>query len=467
MRLRRAAAVNAARLAAAVSRASGRGGTALPGLVATAMDPDIIAALASQLPVGSVIVAGTNGKTTTSRMLAAIVTSAGMKPVRNESGSNLARGLAASLVRRAGPTGNLARADRAVGLFETDEAALPAVIRSVRPRILVLLNLFRDQLDRYGEVATIAGLWKGALQELTGATIVANADDPLVAHLVQTTEAPHIFFGIQSAPESLSGLPHAADVKACPNCGAPIDFSVTFVGHLGHYICRTCGFSRPAPQVAAEDVRLNGVDGSLFAITDSDERISVALPLPGLYNVYNATAAAAAACALGIRLCEVRAGLENVTPAFGRMERLEIDGRHVYLALAKNPTGLNEVLRTIESVEQPLFLLPMLNDNIADGRDVSWIWDADVEMLRGRVASATFSGTRAADMALRFKYAGVTAPAGSALWSIEPDPEHALRSALSATPRGERLFVLPTYTALLQMRGVLTRCGLARPYWEE
>lgn len=467
MGFRRAAAVQAARLSAAASRVAGRGGTALPGLVATAVDPGIVATLAAQLPAGSIVVAGTNGKTTTSRMLAVVLAAGGLDAIRNQSGSNLVRGLASSLIRHAGLSGDLHASPRAVGLFETDEAALPAVLRAVRPRLLVLLNLFRDQLDRYGEVATIGALWESALRDVPGTAIVANADDPLIADIAERSGRPVTFFGIASAGEGAAEAAHAGDVKGCPRCGGPIAYSVIFLGHLGHYRCLRCPFARPDPSVSAHDAKPDGIKGSTFTLQMGDAAIPIHLPLPGLYNVYNAVAAAAAARDLDVAPDAVRSGLETVTPAFGRMEHLEIEGRHVYLALAKNPTGLNEVMRTIGTTAGPLNLLPMLNDNAADGRDVSWIWDAEVEILAGRVARATFSGTRAADMALRFKYAEAITTDDAASWSLESDPEAAFREALAGTPPHQYLFLIPTYTALLEIRGVLTRLGYARPYWEE
>lgn len=466
MGVRRAAAVNAARISALASRALGRGGgTALPGLIATALDPAIVADLTAQLPGGSVVVSGTNGKTTTARILASILTDAGYTPLRNESGSNLSRGLASSLVRETGITGNIAAHERALGLFEVDEAALPEVLSSIRPTRLVLLDLFRDQLDRYGEVATVAGLWKTAIASLPRETrIVANADDPLVADVAGAAPGPVTYFGLESA-ERAAGAEHASDVKACPRCGGPVRYSRVFLGHLGHYCCTRCDFTRPTPSVAASNVVVNGVEGATFQVTDGGAPVEVAFPLPGMYNVYNAVSALATASSMQVDLNDASRSLAHVTPAFGRMERLEIDGHSVFLALAKNPAGLNEVMRTIAQGGESLHLLVMLNDNIADGRDVSWIWDADVEALAGRVRHAVFAGTRAEDIALRFKYAGVIA--GSSDWVLEHDTRTALRSALAQLAPDARLFIVPTYTAMLDVRNTLARLGYVRQYWEE
>ncbi|MDQ2744848.1 MAG: MurT ligase domain-containing protein, partial [Chloroflexota bacterium] len=401
MDARRTLAVMGGKLAGALSRMLARGGgTSLPGLVATAIDPRLVPVLASQL-AGTAVVSGTNGKTTTSRMLATILDQADYTLLRNHSGSNLIRGVATSLVDGSGTFGNIPTSDRLFGVFEVDEAALPEVLRAVCPRVLLLLNLFRDQLDRYGEVATVARLWSQAIACLPiDSRLVINADDPLLANLAASDHGTPLFFGIESA--GMQRLDHASDVKACPHCGGEIEYTATFLGHLGHYSCQTCGFARPGPEIAGRDIQLHGVDGSRLTLVTPAGNASINLPLPGLYNVYNALGGAATAWALGIGLLDIVTGLEAATPAFGRMERLEIEGRDVILALAKNPAGLNEVLRTaLESVDC-LDLMLMLNDNIADGRDVSWIWDADVEMLADHVRSVAFSGTRAADMALRF-----------------------------------------------------------------
>jgi UDP-N-acetylmuramyl tripeptide synthase len=276
-----------------------------------------------------------------------------------------------------------------------------------------------------------------------------------------------VYFGIEAADRRVQAREHASDVKACPRCAGPIAYSMRFLGHLGHYRCPTCGFARPTADVEAHDVRLRGVAGTAFGLVAGHAEVQVELPLPGLYNVYNALGAAATAMAVDIALSSVVAGLQSVTPAFGRMEQIEVRGRTIYLALAKNPSGLNEVLRTLLAENRPLHLLMMLNDNIADGRDVSWIWDADVEMLESYVATAVFAGTRAEDMALRFKYAGVIGDAVGTVWEVYRDTRQALDRAVELTPEAVRLFVVPTYTAMLDVRKTLSDLGYARPYWEE
>jgi UDP-N-acetylmuramyl tripeptide synthase len=466
---RRAAAVTAARVSGVASRLLGRGGgTALPGLVATALDRDIVRELAGQLSAGSLVVSGTNGKTTTCLLLAGIARQAGYRPLRNHSGSNLVRGLASTLVQQADLMGRLSAAERTIGVFEVDEAALPELVRSIRPSRLVLLNLFRDQLDRYGEVATVAEKWRTALDSVgQDMVVIANADDPLVTSVVFDYQGERHYFGVSSGARASTRADHASDVKACPRCGGSILYEQVFLGHLGHYRCTECGFERPRPEVTAEGVQLSGLSGSSFVLGLPVGSVEVSFPLPGMYNVYNALGAAAAAASRDIGAETIRDGLEAATAAFGRMERVEIAGRTVELALAKNPAGLNEVLRTVVETGSGAHLLVMLNDNTADGRDVSWIWDADVEVLSGSVCTVVFSGRRAEDMALRFKYSGVVATSDGAEWAVERDVAAALDRAVEMTPPSGTLFVIPTYTAMLAVRGVLTHRDYVQPYWED
>ncbi|MGH2443487.1 MAG: MurT ligase domain-containing protein [Chloroflexota bacterium] len=468
VRVRRMLAVNAGKTTAAGSRALRRGGgTALPGLVAERLDSRIVADLARQLALGSVAVSGTNGKTTTCRLLAAILKDQGLRTVRNESGSNLMRGVITSLLHDAGILGNLPRDKVSIGVFEIDEAALLGVLPMLEPRCLLLLNLFRDQLDRYGEVATVANLWKSALQDLPAeSALIVNADDPLVWATARSSGRRVVSFGLDMPPEGVTSPEHGGDVKACPCCGAPIAYRSTTFGHLGDYACTVCNFARVSPDVSVSGIELLGTSGSRFLVRTANTVVRVRLPLPGMYNLYNAAAAITTALVLGVPEEESAASLEYVTPAFGRMERFDAEGRTVCLALAKNPAGLNEVLRTATNVAD-LHLLMMLSDNTADGHDVSWIWDADVEMLADHVSSAVFAGTRGPDMALRFKYAGIIGGGDRPAWEVRENSAQAFDVALAGASAGSTLFVVPTYTALLDIRSILVARGYVRPYWDE
>jgi UDP-N-acetylmuramyl tripeptide synthase len=441
-----------ARTVGALSRRTGRGGTSLPGKVLLRMTPDAIGRLGAQLPRGSAVLSATNGKTTTAAMVAAILERDGTRLVHNRAGANMAGGVATALLDARG------RGD--LGLFEVDEFWLDQVTAQLHPRALLLANLFRDQLDRYGELETIADRWQEvvAAAAADGTRLVLNADDPLVADLGRDLEP--VFFGVEDAALALPGLQHAADSKHCRRCGRPYVYDAVLLGHLGHYHCPTGDATRPQPTVCARDVELHGVRDAAFTLVTPDGERRIALPLPGLYNVYNALAAAALAGVLGATLDDIAAGLAAVAPAFGRAETVALGDRSMTLLLIKNPAGANEVLRTLllEDGEHDLFAV--LNDNIADGRDVSWVWDADFELLAGRVRRATCSGTRAAELGVRLKYAGVPAER----IHVEPGLEAGLDAA-RADGSGP-LYALPTYTAMLALRDVLTRRGVARSSWE-
>ncbi|PTL54957.1 Mur ligase family protein [Paraconexibacter algicola] len=441
-----------ARAAGAVSRRAGRGGgTSLPGKVLMRLQPDAIGRLAARLPHGSAVISATNGKTTTAAMVASILEHGGARLVHNRAGANMAGGIAATLMGAA-TRGGL---DGDTGLFEVDEFWLDRVVPQLRPRALLLANLFRDQLDRYGELDTIADRWATLVTTVPDTTLVLNADDPLVADLGRPRADGVTYFGVQDTAVARDTLQHASDSTHCRTCGAAYVYDVVFLGHLGHYRCERCGAARPAPTVTAHDVVLRGVRGASFRLVTPEGEASVALPLPGLYNVYNALAAAALAGALGAPLADVVAGLEAVGAAFGRAETVTIAGRETTLMLVKNPAGANEVLHTLALEDGEHDLFAVLNDNTADGRDVSWIWDADFEVLAPRVRRATCSGTRAPEMALRLKYAGVPTDRITVVDGLAAGLDAALDG-------GEgRLFALPTYTAMLALREELVRRGVA------
>jgi UDP-N-acetylmuramyl tripeptide synthase len=443
--------VAAARAAAGLSRRTrAGGGTTLPGKLLLRMAPDAIERLARRLAEGSIVISATNGKTTTAKMLASILVPE-RRLCRNTAGANLASGVASALLHCPG-------AD--LGVFEVDEAALPGVARALRPRVTVLGNLFRDQLDRYGELEAIAARWQEMTAALpAGAGLVRNGDDPLIASL--GTDGSTLTFGIDDAGVALPAMQHASDSKWCPACGTRLLYEHVYLGHLGEWSCPNCGRRRPRLDIWADTVEAQGLDGTRFVLRTPIGDAAVELPMPGLYNVYNALAAAAAACAAGgVDVARIAAGLEAFDAAFGRFERLTVDGRDAVLLLAKNPAGANELIRTLAADARPKQLLVALNDRIADGRDVSWIWDVDFELLAGHVQQVVTAGTRAAEMAMRLKYAGVDA----ARISVAGETAAALDLALAGGDGP--VYLLGTYTAMLELRAVLQRRGVVRPYWE-
>jgi UDP-N-acetylmuramyl tripeptide synthase len=448
----------AARAVGELARFTGRGGgTSLPGKVLMRLEPGAISELAARMPEGCAVISATNGKTTTAAMTASVLRRAGLTLVHNRAGANMAGGVASSLLQAARPGG---RIDGQFGLFELDEFWLDRVAPQLRPRVVLLGNLFRDQLDRFGELEAIADRWAAVVAALLEqASLVLNADDPLVADLGRE-RAGVSYFGVEDPSMAMPQMQHASDSKHCRRCGAAYVYEAIYLGHLGRYRCPSCGQERPPPSIAAEDVELLGTRSARFRLRTPAGSAAVALPLPGLYNVYNALGAASLCLALGTPLENVVAGLQDVRAAFGRAEIIEIDGAELAILLIKNPAGANEILRTLVLERGQLDLLGVLNDQVADGRDISWIWDADFEVLASQVRRVTCSGRRAAELALRLKYAGVP----SERLHVVPALADALDEALAAAPDG-RLYALPTYTALLELRQELAERGHVSSFW--
>ena len=547
--------------AGALSRATGRGGgTSLPGMVLNKLEPGALPRLGGGLGGGAVYISATNGKTTTARLLSACLRADGRDVTTNAAGANLVSGVTAALLarqRRRSATGRArprrrGRADGhvgsrgphsigrhhnapgqdsvggettgcgGIGVFEVDEAALGQVAGALQPRVVVLMNLFRDQLDRYGELEAIAERWGDLVRSLGPATtLVLNADDPALAHLgIGRTKEPMfqpywpegapesigaglgdsptsqpfrppalerigadppnvVLFGIDDPAVGRPELPHAADTVRCGNCGGPLSHDLVTVGHLGHWHCEGCGLGRPQPHISARRVQLDGLDRLTLTIdglrtldgadevceADGSDRadFEITAGLGGLHNAYNVTAAVAASLALGVPAETVRSGIGSVRAAFGRAEQVSLDGRTLRLLLAKNPTGVNENIRCLLAEPAPLHLLMVLNDRTADGRDPSWIWDVDYEPLWDRIASLTLAGDRCWELALRFSYGGLD----PGRFDVRESLPEALDSAVAATPQGGVLYALPTYTALLDLRAELVRRGAAHDFWQE
>ncbi len=464
---RLSAAVAAARVARLASRRLGTGGgSTMPGVVARRVDPLVLAKLSARLPLGSAAITGTNGKTTTTRMISRILRAAGVRAVNNSTGANLVTGVTAALISDANLSGAPASE---MGLFEVDEASVPKVAAEAELRILAVLNLFRDQLDRYGELAYTGKVIASAFGDLPEcAAAVLNADDPLVASLGRSAKRP-VYYGVDEPSLDSGRLQHIADSKDCPLCGTPLAYDAIYMGHVGVYDCPACPFGRPDLAYRASRVRLDGARGADFLLSTPAGEAEVRVNLPGLYNVYNALAAAAVAAEAGVELPEISRAIEEFGGAFGRVERVRAGDREAFLLLIKNPVGFNEILRTFVTGGEAHHVLIAINDNHADGRDVSWLWDVDFEMLAdahdaGRadgMSPIMVSGIRATDMAVRLKYAEL--PVGTVI----PDREQAIRAALDATPPGETLYVLPTYTAMLEIRKTLSELGYTHPFWED
>ncbi|MBI3577678.1 Mur ligase family protein [Candidatus Gottesmanbacteria bacterium] len=416
-------------------------GATWPGEIALRLDPHILTKIA---PKNIILVAGTNGKTTTTLMIKQIL---GDRVVTNASGANLLNGMASAIITSP-PTD--------WGVFEIDENSLPQVLHFIKPKVIVLLNLFRDQLDRYGEVDVIAEKWERSLREQgrqreqdskaskkNTIQIIANADDPLVAEIAKSASRPGLeagitFFGLDDPSQFMKKMEHATDSTFCPRCGTRLIYKGIYYSHLGDWHCPKCKNTRPKLAISSWDY-----------------------PLPGLYNRYNTLAAVATAKALGVSDKQIKLSLQNFAPAFGRQEEFTIDGKKVKIFLSKNPAGFNESLRTVIELGAKNILIA-LNDRIPDGRDVSWIWDVDFEMLPGYVTPVV-SGDRCYDLALRLKYAKPyqKLPGGAVSEPQTPiivyeELETALRFCLSNPDQQTPLYILPTYSAMLEVRKILT-----------
>lgn len=464
------AALTAAKVTGIAIRRLGRGGgTAAPGLVAERIDPGLLGKIARRLPEGTVVVAGSNGKTTVSRMLADILHGHGYRVAHNRSGSNLVRGVASALADHTSLLGS-PRAD--IGVIESDEAALPEIVRRLEPSVVLLNNLFRDQLDRYGELDTIATLWRTALGRLpVDATVVVNVDDPTLAAITDGIPARRVTFGLDDRNPAylLNQIPHAADAKPCRECGADLEYDRIYSAHLGAWRCPDCGAARPPLDAAGTSIELEGVESLRLAVSrpgDASDPLSLHLAIPGLYNAYNAVAATAVASTLGIPGTTIAVALRGYRSAFGRIERVTYRGHQLTLALVKNPVGFNETLRMLTVATDGLTVpaLIAINDLAADGRDVSWLWDVDFEILCQGSAPLFTTGIRGADMANRLKYAGLPP---ERIVPLPADLAAGLDAFVDGLPSDAPGYVLLTYTALLGLRQVLADRGVVAQFWEQ
>ena len=403
----------------------------LPGSIARRIEPRLLHLLSQQVKKGVILIAGTNGKTTTSLLLCTILKHKGYRIAHNSTGANLENGLATALIENTGLLGSL---DVDYAILEVDENIFPKVLKPLEPRIILCLNLFRDQLDRYGEVDTISKRWTKVISTLPADTVViCNADDPTLSYLGQQLNQKVLFFGLNEPEHYLEAIPHAVDSIYCPRCGHSLDYQGIYLSHLGDFTCPSCGFSKSRPSLES---------GKWSQI------------LVGLYNKYNTLAAATAAKELGVDEGTIRETINNFQAAFGRAEDLVIDGKRVRILLSKNPVGTNETIRVVTQSNDTTTLV-VLNDRTPDGTDISWIWDVDTEKLVERGGTLVVSGDRVYDMALRLRYSEKSVESKINL-IVDEDLRRAIGTALEHTPANETLHILPTYSAMLEVREVLT-----------
>lgn len=450
MRIKLFMAIVAARITAYICRRRGRGGTVLPGLVSRAIFPRVLSVLSRQVRCGIVAVTGTNGKTTTANMIAQALDRAGFKVIANREGANLLSGITTSLVMSAGLAGNI---DCDFAVLEVDEASVPRVLSEVRPKAVALTNFFRDQLDRYLELDKIVNKVSDALKDLSGATLVLNADDPLVAQFEKSTGLPAVFYGLRDGGRAGGTGGRTREARYCPFCGSPLEYEFFNYGQLGKYHCSGCAFKRKKPLVEASGVRFGGGATSCRLVYGGRD-VLLTLRSRGLYNLYNALAAFTACSFLGIEPGAVLETLRLYRPVIGRMEMFTCEGKPSVLCLVKNPAGFNEGLADLVNVPGTVDVFIAVNDNFADGRDISWLWDVDFEFLekrQSRLLRFVCSGLRGEEMALRLKYAGI--PMEKIF--IRENIVDAVNCALSGD--AGKIYLFCTYSALRPVHNTLSK----------
>ncbi|MEA5471964.1 Mur ligase family protein [Spirulina sp. 06S082] len=410
----------------------------LPGEISRRIHPHLLPLLFEQVKEGVILIVGTNGKTTTSLLLRTILEDFGKKVTHNATGANLINGLITALLADTNIIGQL-NIDYAI--LEVDENVLPLVLRDCRPRYILGLNLFRDQLDRYGEVDTISLRWQQAIAPLPNhTTILLNADDPTLSYLGQNLTQKVLFFGLNEPDRYLEEIPHAVDSIYCPSCGHLLDYQGVYLSHLGDYACPKCDFKK-------SETALNSQEWGQILI--------------GVYNKYNTLAAGLLAREIGISQENINATIKDFRAAFGRAEELTVKGKHVRILLSKNPVGMNETIRAVNDIKiqgKSSTTLIVLNDRIPDGTDVSWIWDVDTEKLVSLGGTIVVSGDRVYDMALRLKYSQETLEMNPNSFNliVKENLQEAIKIALEKSPKEETLHIIPTYSAMLEVRKTLT-----------
>ena len=437
-RVRLGLAVGVAKVVTAIVRSLSLGAASvLPGAISRFLHPHLLPLLFEQVSNGVILVVGTNGKTTTSLLLKQILSDRGFDVIHNSSGANLINGLITALLNSTNLTGKLT-ADYAI--LEVDENILPILLQNCQPKYILALNLFRDQLDRYGEVDTIAQRWGKAIAPLPeDTTIILNADDPTLSSLGQRLKQKVLYFGLNEPELYLAEIPHAVDSIYCPRCGHLLDYQGVYLSHLGDYKCPSCGFAK-------SETNLNSLEYPQILI--------------GVYNKYNTLAAGLLAQAMGIATPDIFNTVKNFKAAFGRAEELEIDRKQVRIMLSKNPVGMNETIRAVNNIKKTgksSTTLLVLNDRIPDGTDVSWIWDVDTEELVKLGGNLVISGDRTYDMALRMVYSSQSSPSDQTDFKliVQENLQQAIHTALEHTSTNETLHIIPTYSAMLEVREIL------------
>jgi UDP-N-acetylmuramyl tripeptide synthase len=463
-RARLAVAISAGKLAGA----SGRllhigGGTSLPGIIARRIDPAVLTSVVGASKAKKIVITGSNGKTTTARMTAAIAAASGQRVSQNRTGSNLLQGVTSVAVNFATIFGQL---DSDALLFEIDEGTIPLAVPEIKPDVVVITNIFRDQLDRYGELYAVANALNQMLENLPEtSTVLLNGNDPQVANFGLNTKAKRIFFGLDTMDVGTPIPEQSADIIRCIHCGSDLEYKVAYMSHLGLYRCPSCGYTLPDLDIAATSVQLanDGEGPSHVTYRTPQGEIKLEIPLPGLHNVYNAAAALGAAMAAGFDMSKVQSGITGLRTAFGRLEKIQAGNKTIYLSFVKNPTSFNLMLRLIAQHAGKKHMLMAMSHTVVDGEDFAWLWDVEFEKLATEILDVVCSGNKAEEFAMRLKYADIPAEK----LTMVPEREAALDAALEKVEPGGTLYIMSGYTPTHELRRVMQKRGWVKHFWEE
>ncbi len=463
-RARLAFAISAGKLAGA----SGRffrigGGTSLPGMIARRIDPNVLKSVVGASKARKIVITGSNGKTTTARMTAAIADAGGRRVSQNRTGSNLLQGVTSVAVNFANIFGQL---DSDVLLFEIDEGTIPLAVPEIQPDVVVITNIFRDQLDRYGELYAVAGALNKMLEDLPeSATILLNGNDPQVANFGENTKAKRLFFGLETTEVGTPVPEQSADIIRCIHCHSDLEYKIAYMSHLGIYRCPTCGYTLPNLDIAATSVQLaaDGEGPSHVQYRTPEGEVTLEIPLPGLHNVYNAAAAIGAAMAAGFDMSKVQQAISGIRPAFGRLEKIQAGDKNIYLTFVKNPTSFNLMLRLIAQHAGQKHMLLAVSHTVVDGEDFAWLWDVEVEDMVPNILDVVCSGNKCEELATRLKYAEVPIDRITMI----ADREAALDAALNQVEPGGTLYIMSGYTPTQELRRIMQKRGWVKHFWEE
>lgn len=456
MKIRTVITIAVCRIVRKLLRLLKKGGTNLPGTIALKMCPKIIGELSRGVTV--ILVTGTNGKTTITRMIEEMLKVANLPYFTNKSGANMDTGIAAEFINN---SSFLGKCKYPYALIECDELAFKNVSRYADISYVAVSNVFRDQLDRYGEIThTVTGIFDG-IKNIPNAVVCLNADCSLSTSLKDRIPNKVIFYGVD-CPIYKEKVEEVSDAPYCIKCGGEYEYEYVTYGHLGAYRCKNCGYCRPKPAVSVTEITDFDADSSTVKMQLSGEERNVKINLPAGYNIYNAAAAACIGYAMGISADMAKTALETFSCGFGRMEKFSVNGTDIRMILVKNPAGANQVLSFLYNIKEPSLFVMGLNDRYADGTDISWIWDADFERLAAlgdKLVGVVVTGIRRDDMAMRFKYAGVPTEKIKVIDNFEEVIEYVAAKSYPA-------FIMPTYTAMLEIREIMSRKYGYKEFWK-